>query len=180
MIVLSGGDIVLPDRILTNASLVIDRGRIAAIDCASRIGMFAGGTMAEGWACYATDLMDETGFLSPFESIAEQHTRVRLLARMVVDIELHTRRMTLEDAIRFYQDRVGMSADAARAEAVKNSMFPGTAMMYWLGLTAIHDLRREMSARAGASFSRHRFHDELLSLGSIPVLLASNVMRSRA
>lgn len=32
MIVLAGGDIVLPDRILTHASLVIDRGRIAAIE----------------------------------------------------------------------------------------------------------------------------------------------------
>ena len=31
MIVLAGGDIVLPDRILTNASLVIDQGRIAGI-----------------------------------------------------------------------------------------------------------------------------------------------------
>ena len=29
-------------------------GKIAAVDCASRIGMFCGGTMAEGWACYAT------------------------------------------------------------------------------------------------------------------------------
>ena len=32
MIVLAGGDIVLPDRILTNASLIIDKGRIAAIE----------------------------------------------------------------------------------------------------------------------------------------------------
>jgi N-acetylglucosamine-6-phosphate deacetylase len=32
MIVLSGGDIVLPDRILTSASLIIDAGRIAAIE----------------------------------------------------------------------------------------------------------------------------------------------------
>jgi N-acetylglucosamine-6-phosphate deacetylase len=32
MIVLAGGDIVLPDRILTNASLLIDQGRIAAIE----------------------------------------------------------------------------------------------------------------------------------------------------
>ena len=34
MIVLAGGDIVLPDRILTNASLIIDTGRIAAIESA--------------------------------------------------------------------------------------------------------------------------------------------------
>jgi N-acetylglucosamine-6-phosphate deacetylase len=32
MIVLAGGDIVLPDRILTSASLIIDQGRIAAIE----------------------------------------------------------------------------------------------------------------------------------------------------
>jgi hypothetical protein len=52
-------------------------GQIAAVDCASRIGMFLGGTMAEGWACYATDLMDEIGFLTPDESLAQQHTRAR-------------------------------------------------------------------------------------------------------
>ena len=34
-------------------------GKIAAVDCANRIGMFCGGTMAEGWACYATGLMGE-------------------------------------------------------------------------------------------------------------------------
>jgi uncharacterized protein (DUF885 family) len=154
-------------------------GRIAAIDGASRIGMFCGGSIAEGWACYATDLMDETDFLTPFESVAEQHTRVRLLARMVVDIELHTGRMTLDDAVAFYQEEVGMSADAARAEGVKNSMFPGTAMMYWLGLTALHELRRELAGRRGAGFSLRAFHDELLSFGSIPVLLSARLMRSR-
>ena len=31
-------------------------GQIAAVDCASRIAMFCGGTMAEGWASYSTDL----------------------------------------------------------------------------------------------------------------------------
>ena len=36
MIVLSGGDIVLPDRILTSASLIIEGDRIAAIDTARR------------------------------------------------------------------------------------------------------------------------------------------------
>ena len=34
MMVLAGGDIVLPDRILTSTSLIIDKGRIAAIDVA--------------------------------------------------------------------------------------------------------------------------------------------------
>ena len=43
-------------------------GRIAAVDCASRVAMFCGGTMAEGWASYSTDLMREAGALSPLEA----------------------------------------------------------------------------------------------------------------
>ncbi|MEP7346281.1 MAG: DUF885 family protein [Gemmatimonadaceae bacterium] len=150
--------------------------QVAAVDCASRIGMFLGGTMAEGWACYATDLMDETGFLTPFESVAEQHTRVRMLARAIVDIELHTGVMTLSDAVQFYESQVGMSAEVALGEATKNSMFPGTASMYWLGTQGIHDLRAEYAAHLGDAFSLCSFHDALLSMGAIPVAVSRELL----
>ena len=146
-------------------------GRVAAVDCASRIGMFLGGTMAEGWACYATDLMDEAGFLTPEESVAQQHTRARLLARAVVDIGLHERSLTFADAVALYRDRIGMTPDASRAEACKNSMFPGTALMYWLGTEQLHRLRRARERAEGNAFSLRRFHDQVLGYGSIPVPL---------
>jgi uncharacterized protein (DUF885 family) len=151
-------------------------GQVAAVDCASRIGMFAGGTMAEGWACYATDLMDEVGFLTPLERVGEQHTRVRMLARAIVDLELHGGAMRLDEAAAFYAERVGMPPDAARGEAVKNSMFPGTAMMYWLGTQGIHELRARRAAADGAAFSLRAFHDELLGHGSIPVPMIAALM----
>jgi uncharacterized protein (DUF885 family) len=149
---------------------------VAAVDCASRIGMFCGGTMAEGWACYATDLMEELGFLTPLERVSEQHTRVRMLGRAIVDIEFHQGTMSFTEAMAFYSERVGMSADAARAETVKNSMFPCTAIMYWLGTQGIHDLRAEMKRREGSRFSLRRFHGELLGYGSIPVPLITRMM----
>jgi len=151
-------------------------GRVAAVDCASRIGMFAGGTMAEGWACYATDLMEEVGFLTPDESVAQQHTRARLLARAVVDISLHERSLTFDQATALYRDRIGMTPEAARAETCKNSMFPGTAVMYWLGTEALHQLRRARQRAEGASFSLRRFHDRVLGYGSIPVPLIARLM----
>ncbi len=150
-------------------------GRIAAVDCASRIGMFLGGTMAEGWACYATDLMDEVEFLTPEESVSQQHTRARLLARAIVDIGLHERSLTFDEAVAIYRDRIGMSPDAARAETCKNSMFPGTALMYWLGTEGIHRIRRERERIDGDTFSLRRFHDRLLSYGSIPVPLIARI-----
>jgi hypothetical protein len=151
-------------------------GKVAAVDCANRIGMFCGGTMAEGWACYATDLMEELGFLTPLDRVSQQHTRVRMLARAIVDIEFHQGTMSFSEAVAFYAERVGMSAEAARAEAVKNSMFPCTAIMYWLGTQGIHDLRAEMKRREGPRFSLRRFHGELLGYGSIPVPLVSRMM----
>jgi uncharacterized protein (DUF885 family) len=151
-------------------------GRVAAIDCASRIGMFLGGTMAEGWACYATDLMDDAGFFTPEESVAQQHTRARLLARAMVDIGLHEGSLSFDAAAAFYHDAIGMTPETARAETCKNSMFPGTALMYWLGTEELHQLRRERERREGAAFSLRGFHDQVLQYGSIPVPLIAELM----
>ena len=132
--------------------------------------------MAEGWACYATDLMDELGFLTPLERVSEQHTRVRMLARAIVDLRLHTGACTFGEAVAFYERVVGMSPEVAAAETAKNSMFPCTALMYWLGTRTIFSLRAEMKRQRGAAFTLRAFHDELLSRGAIPVALAARLM----
>ena len=151
-------------------------GRIAAVDGASRIAMFCGGTLAEGWACYATDLMAEHGFLSPLELVAEEHARLRQLARAIVDIELHQGSLDFEGAVAFYANRVGMAPSAARNEACKNSMFPGAAVMYWLGTEGIHRLRADRQRALGPRFSLRAFHDRLLSYGAIPVPMIAALM----
>ena len=71
-----------------------------------------------------------------------------------------------------------MSETAARSEAVKNSMFPGAALMYLMGTDGIHDLRRAMKSHRGEGFSLRRFHDDLLAYGSVPVsLIAEDMIR---
>ena len=151
-------------------------GRIAAVDCASRIAMLCGGTMAEGWACYATDLLSEAGLLTPLEQYAENRARTRMCARAVVDVRLHSGEYSIDDAARYYEVSSGMSERAALAEAVKNSMFPGGAVMYLLGRDGIHDLRRDMEVRRGNDFDLCSFHDDLLAHGSIPVSLIRSSM----
>lgn len=152
-------------------------GRMAAVDCASRIAMFCGATMAEGWACYATDLAGEFGGLTKLEHFAETRGRIRMAARAFVDVEMHSGRMTLEEAAAVYRERAGMPEAAARAEAVKNSMFPGAALIYLMGRDAIHDLRAEVALRQGSDFSLRAFHDAFLAHGSIPVSLIAETMK---
>ncbi len=153
-------------------------GQIAAVDCASRIGMFFGGTMAEGWACYATGLMEELGLLTDLERLSEQHTRVRLLARAIADVQLHVGARSLTETIQFYVTEVGMPLETATAEAHKNSMFPCTAVMYWLGTSGIRHLRARMQERQGRAFALRAFHDHVLSRGAIPVALVAAMMEA--
>jgi Bacterial protein of unknown function (DUF885) len=153
-------------------------GRVAAVDCASRIAMFCGGTMAEGWASYATDVMNEAGFLTPLEAYAEHHAHARAAARAIVDVKLHSGAMPFDAAVRFYQEKTSMGEKAARSEAAKNSMFPGAAVIYFVGSGLIHELRRELQQREGDRFRLRDFHDRFLAHGSIPVTLVGQAMRA--
>jgi len=155
-------------------------GQMAGVDTSARIAMFCAGTMVEGWASYVVDLMDEAGFLTSLESYSRHHARLRASARAIVDVNLHYGLFSFEDAVAFYRDDVGMNADAAADEVVKNSMFPGAAMMYLIGQDAIHNLRRELAAREKAEFSLRRFHDRFLSHGAIPVSLIAHSMRTES
>jgi hypothetical protein len=155
-------------------------GQIAGVDCASRIAVFAAGTLVEGWACYATDLMEEIGFLTPLESLSQAQSRLGMAARAVADVALHSGTLSLDETAAFYEREAGMPASAARNEAIKNSMFPGAAMMYLVGTEAIHDLRREIAEREGNAFSLRAFHDRVLHYGAIPVaLIARDMLNGR-
>jgi N-acetylglucosamine-6-phosphate deacetylase len=83
MIVLAGGDLVLPDRILTSASLVIDNGRIAAIEPRSLVDV-SGAAIVDVRECYVVpgfiDVhvhgVDGHDTLDPGESIAAIASRL--------------------------------------------------------------------------------------------------------
>jgi uncharacterized protein (DUF885 family) len=124
--------------------------------------------------------MGEVGFLTPLELYAEQQSRRRMSARAIVDVRLHQGRFSLDEATDFYVQNAGMSPQAARGEAVKNSMFPGAAMMYLFGCDRIRKLRAEMGRKWGREFSLRRFHDTFLAYGSLPVALIAQDMEGNA
>lgn len=155
-----------------NDNAVRSRSRIAQVaanDGPNRLTMLCGGTRCEGWACYISELAGHKGFLTPLELYAELSSNRRMAARAVVDIRLHTGRFDLEEAEAYYREVAKMPDAAAHGEAVKNSLFPGGAIMYLYGVEQIESLRDAMARRLGSDFSLQRFHDEFLSYGTIPV-----------
>lgn len=150
-------------------------GRVAGTDCATGIAMLPGGTMIEGWACYTQDLLLEAeGFYRPAERLLLKHAELRNAAMCLADVRLHRGVWGLDQMRAFYTDEVGIPKARAWSESTRNSMFPSSRLMYWLGTRAIKELRVDIGGDARA------FHDALLSYGSVPVYDVATEMREGA
>jgi len=145
--------------------------RVGGTDCASGLAFASAGTMVEGWACYAEDLLREAGdFYAGAELLLLKNNERRNAASVMVDINLHLGRWSCEEAARFYREEAGFAAHRAMPETVRNSMFPGSRLMYWSGVEAIKALRR--ASRRGT----REFHDSLLGFGHVPIAAAGAEM----
>ncbi|WP_373356287.1 DUF885 family protein [Pseudoroseicyclus sp. CXY001] len=146
-------------------------GRIAGTDCAMGLAFLGAGTLIEGWACYVEDLlMEAPGFYSPAECLLLKSFERRNAASVLVDINIHLGHWSLDEAARFYAEEAGFAPARVRGEVVRNSMFPGSRLMYWIGVEGIRDLRARWTGTA------EEFHDTLLSLGHVPLATVAEHM----
>ncbi|WP_426167595.1 DUF885 family protein [Sandarakinorhabdus sp. DWP1-3-1] len=144
--------------------------RLAGTDCALGLAMLPSGTMVEGWACYAQDLMAEApGFYSATERVFLKQFERRNAASVIVDINLHTGAWTPGQAMDFYA-AAGFAPSRIAAEVTRNAMLPATRLMYWLGIEAIRALRRRWRGSTIA------FHDTLIGHGHVPIAWAADEM----
>ena len=90
---------------------------------------------------------------------------------VLADIRLHTGRWTLAEMRRFYSEEGGFGAGRVWGETTRNSIFPGTRIMYWLGQEAIRE------ARAAWTGNDRDFHDRLISYGHPTMNAALEAMK---
>jgi uncharacterized protein (DUF885 family) len=122
-----------------------------------------------GWGDYCEGLMLQSGQVSE-AGPADLHAAHRLIAalRLRLDVELHTRGLSVAGAIRRLIEEVGMSSERARAEVAWISRAPTVALGEALGGELLRALR-ELQLGQGATLLG--FHDRLLEDGPIPLPL---------
>jgi uncharacterized protein (DUF885 family) len=146
--------------------------RLGGTDCAAGIAFLSAGTMVEGWACYAEDLLLEVpDFYSPAERLLLKHFERRNAASVLVDIRLHTGEWSLNEARRFYREEAGFAPSRVDGEVTRNSIFPASRLMYWAGVERIKELRSRWRGNARS------FHDELIGHGHVPVAWVESEMK---
>ncbi len=125
----------------------------------------ASATLYEGWALYCEDMMQEQGFLDkPEHEFIMLRDRLWRALRVMLDVELHTRGLDVEEAAQRMCNELGFSIDQARADLNWYTQSPTVPMGYATGWALIKALREEESKKA--DFDLKRFHDSLLSVGS--------------
>jgi uncharacterized protein (DUF885 family) len=127
----------------------------------------------EGWALYCETLMLEQGLLrTPAQRFFQAHHLLWRALRVILDVSLHTRGMTMEQAARLLQDELGFDAASAESEARRYCAYPTYQLCYAVGRRDILALRDDLRASQGEAFSLAGFHDALLGYGALPTALA--------
>ena len=127
---------------------------------------------AEGWALYCEELMKEAGFYRSREvELFQLKDMLWRAARVVVDLGLHTRTMSFDEAVEFLISEALIERPNAVAEVRRYTYSPSQPSSYAIGKAEVLTLREEEKKRLGPRFSLSKFHEKLLSSGTIPFKL---------
>ena len=131
----------------------------------------------EGWALYSESLGRELGlYTEPIQYFGHLGDEMHRAIRLVVDVGLHAKGWTREQAIQYMRDNEPISEQGAVAEIERYMAIPGQALSYKIGQLKIRELRSQAEAQLGPRFNVGLFHDEVLKYGNLPLeLLAARI-----
>ena len=128
------------------------------------------GAYGEGWALYSESLGKELGlYTDPYQYTAALGNEMHRAIRLVVDVAMHLKKMTREQAIKYMMNNEAISEQRATAEIERYIAIPGQALSYKTGALLIRELRTRYTNELGDRFHIAAFHDEVLKDGCMPL-----------
>lgn len=127
---------------------------------------------SEGWGLYNEQLFRETGFF-PNDKILLRQLQLRLWrnARVIYDVGMHTGKLTYDDAVKLMTEGVGFLPWASQLEIDASCASPGYFIGYFTGMMEILRMREDYKKLKGENFNISEFHERLLKIGSMPIVL---------
>jgi uncharacterized protein (DUF885 family) len=143
-------------------------------------------TNVEGWAHYCEQMMLDAGYGQPgtgakdareakFLRLGQLQDALLRNARFIVGIQMHTGKMTIDQAIEFFQKEGYQSKETAAVETKRGTGDP-TYLYYTLGKLEIMKLREDLKAKQASAFSLEQFHNEFLKQGFPPIKIVREAM----
>ncbi|MDB5190905.1 MAG: hypothetical protein JWQ96_468 [Segetibacter sp.] len=139
------------------------------------------GAYGEGWALYCESLGKELGlYTDPYQYMGALGDEIHRAIRLVVDVAIHTKGWTREQAIKYMMENEAISEQGATAEIERYMAIPAQALSYKIGALKIRELRDKYQQQLGDKFKLSAFHDEFLKDGVMPLEIVENKMNAWA
>jgi len=132
---------------------------------------------AEGWAHYCEQMMIDEGYGGGDLKLRLGQLQDALLrnARYIVGIQMHTGKMTFDQAVEFFVKEGMQTHSTAEVETKRGTSDP-TYLYYTLGKLEILKLREDYRKIRGSSFRLQEFHDSFLKQGFPPIRIVRRTM----
>lgn len=135
------------------------------------------GAYGEGYALYCESLGKELGlYTDPYQYMGALGDEIHRAIRLVVDVAMHSKNMTRQQAIKYMMANEAISEDGATAEIERYMAIPGQALSYKIGALKIRELRNKCAKALGSKFKLADFHDEFLKDGCMPLAIVEKKM----
>jgi uncharacterized protein (DUF885 family) len=135
---------------------------------ARRMGSFLATLFIEGWAFYCEEMMEQLGYIdAPVQRLGRLADQLWRAARIIIDVSLHTRGMSTEEAVDFLVEECQLEPDNAQAEVNRYTSTPTQPQSYLMGKLAILELVEEYK-QAHPDATLKEVHDAILGCGSLP------------
>jgi uncharacterized protein (DUF885 family) len=128
------------------------------------------GAYGEGWGLYCESIGSELGlYTDPRQLMGALGDEMHRAIRLVVDVGIHWKGWTREQAIEYMMAHEPIAEEGAVAEIERYMAYTAQALSYKIGQIKITQLRRDAERRLGAKFSLPAFHDQVLRDGGMPL-----------
>lgn len=127
---------------------------------------------SEGWGLYAESLGKELGlYTDPYQYFGALYADILRADRLVVDTGMHAMGWSRQDAIDFMKSNMPISDTDVIAEVERYIAIPSQALAYKIGQLKIRELRNRAEFALGNAFDVREFHNQVLTTGSVPLLV---------
>jgi uncharacterized protein (DUF885 family) len=115
-------------------------------------------------------------YTDPYQYMGSLKNQIHRAIRLVVDVGIHTGKMTREEAIKYMLDNEPVTEQFATSEIERYMAWPGQALSYKIGQLKIEELRDKYKKQLGEKFNLKYFHDAVLKGGCLPLTVFESYM----
>jgi len=141
--------------------------------------VFGNGPYIEGWGEYSTQMMLDEGFLnhSPEMALTFAKEELRVVANAILDIRLHAKNMTDQEALDLMEKQTFQEKEEATAKLQRAKLSSCQLPMYFLGWRGWLRVREQYRQARGAAYTLAEFHDRALQQGAVPLPVLEQLLQ---